>query len=296
MKPKQKELMEAAATLFASKGFHATSIQEIVQHAGMSKGAFYNYFSSKEELISSLITYFSAKIATQFQEIAEKPASPAQTLRNQMIALYELITKNKQFIMMYFQEQHALHNEEHRKVMLEMQYRSMRWLKKHLLALYGDEAQPYVGDLILSFQGLQNSYLRIFIFDESLLTPEDLADFVLHSMDCLFANMKQKAIETLVAVDELDHLFSTLHYEHERSVMNQVVSKLHEMRDILHALPLPPARRQELQSVVNVLLAESEKKEPNVLIFQGMLATLKAVKALDSHRKELAKTLGIELL
>lgn len=47
--------MESAVYLFSSKGFAATSIQDIVAHSGFSVGTVYNYFANKEELLTSLI-------------------------------------------------------------------------------------------------------------------------------------------------------------------------------------------------------------------------------------------------
>jgi len=47
--------MKSALELFATKGFHGTSIADISTHAGISKGLLYNYFSSKEALIKDII-------------------------------------------------------------------------------------------------------------------------------------------------------------------------------------------------------------------------------------------------
>ena len=47
--------MDAALELFANEGYHSTSISSIAMQAGISKGLMYNYFESKEELVSSII-------------------------------------------------------------------------------------------------------------------------------------------------------------------------------------------------------------------------------------------------
>lgn len=48
-------IIEASLKLFNKKGFHSTSINDIAKEAGVSVGLTYNYFSSKEELLSSII-------------------------------------------------------------------------------------------------------------------------------------------------------------------------------------------------------------------------------------------------
>jgi len=47
-------LIEAASRLFASKGYEGTSIETVIQQAGVSKGAFYHHFSSKEEILDAI--------------------------------------------------------------------------------------------------------------------------------------------------------------------------------------------------------------------------------------------------
>jgi len=52
---KRKQIMDAALELFAIQGFHTTSISEIAKKAGISKGLMYNYFESKDELLSMIM-------------------------------------------------------------------------------------------------------------------------------------------------------------------------------------------------------------------------------------------------
>ncbi|MEV5594564.1 TetR/AcrR family transcriptional regulator [Streptomyces sp. NPDC052496] len=47
-------LTDSALALFAERGFHATSISDIVQQAGLTRGAFYSNFRDKEELFLAL--------------------------------------------------------------------------------------------------------------------------------------------------------------------------------------------------------------------------------------------------
>lgn len=44
------KILQAALALFAEKGFHTTSVSQIAEAAGVSKGLTYNYFESKEKL------------------------------------------------------------------------------------------------------------------------------------------------------------------------------------------------------------------------------------------------------
>ena len=58
----KNNIIQAALKLFSTKGYHATSTNAIAKEAGVAAGLMYNYFSSKEELLVSIIDQF-------FQEI-----------------------------------------------------------------------------------------------------------------------------------------------------------------------------------------------------------------------------------
>jgi AcrR family transcriptional regulator len=46
-----QRLLNVARTLFAEKGFEGTTVQDVVVAAGVTKGAMYHYFSSKDDLL-----------------------------------------------------------------------------------------------------------------------------------------------------------------------------------------------------------------------------------------------------
>ena len=52
---KKALIMDVALHLFANQGYKAATISEIARHAGISKGLMYNYFSSKDDLLSAII-------------------------------------------------------------------------------------------------------------------------------------------------------------------------------------------------------------------------------------------------
>ena len=43
-------IIQAAVTVFSEKGYHRATISDVVQRSGLSVGAIYTYFRSKEEL------------------------------------------------------------------------------------------------------------------------------------------------------------------------------------------------------------------------------------------------------
>ena len=66
------QLITAARRLFATKGFPATSIQEIVAEAGVTRGALYHHFASKEELFEAVFNREQEALDQRVREAAAR--------------------------------------------------------------------------------------------------------------------------------------------------------------------------------------------------------------------------------
>lgn len=63
----RKKILESAAQVFASKGFHNAAVDDIVKASGTSKGAVYFYFDSKEQIFLSLVEEYASTLACEIQ-------------------------------------------------------------------------------------------------------------------------------------------------------------------------------------------------------------------------------------
>ncbi|MBL8034497.1 MAG: TetR/AcrR family transcriptional regulator [Leptospiraceae bacterium] len=63
----RQQILEAAKTLFAEKGFEATNVRDIINESNLSPGTFYNYFQSKEEIFEVLTDEIIKEVRTQIQ-------------------------------------------------------------------------------------------------------------------------------------------------------------------------------------------------------------------------------------
>lgn len=79
-KKRETEVYAVAARLFATKGFHATRMQDIADELGMQKGSLYYYFNSKDELLSELVTGSVQEAQSSLQGILDSDAHPSQKL------------------------------------------------------------------------------------------------------------------------------------------------------------------------------------------------------------------------
>jgi AcrR family transcriptional regulator len=70
---RRQQIIEAAYRCFARKGFHQTTMREILSEAGLSAGAIYHYFKSKEEIIEASFVYDYQRGLEVFEAAAEDP-------------------------------------------------------------------------------------------------------------------------------------------------------------------------------------------------------------------------------
>lgn len=70
---RRQQIIDAAYRCFARKGFHQTTMREIYAEAGLSAGAIYHYFHSKEEIIEASFIFDYQRGLPVFQQAAEDP-------------------------------------------------------------------------------------------------------------------------------------------------------------------------------------------------------------------------------
>jgi len=68
LQARRRQIMDAAVTCFARSGFHAATMQDIVAETGLSAGAIYRYFKSKEDIVAAIAAEHHAPEAAALAE------------------------------------------------------------------------------------------------------------------------------------------------------------------------------------------------------------------------------------
>ena len=74
-------VLDVAAKLFAERGFAGTNLQDVADALGLSRPAIYYYFSSKEEILASLVENVTVFSQQQSTKLAATTDNPGETLR-----------------------------------------------------------------------------------------------------------------------------------------------------------------------------------------------------------------------
>jgi len=105
MQETRDRIIASAVELFEKKGYHSTTIQEIGEKAGVSKGAVFHYFSSKNEILFLIHEKFINVILNRAENVLKRSdLGTAEKLRELIVNLVELIAEYKPYVVVFFQE------------------------------------------------------------------------------------------------------------------------------------------------------------------------------------------------
>ncbi len=92
--------MDAALKVISEKGYHGTSISVIAKESGVSKGLIYNYFDSKEELLTEIMYDGYRKIFDKF--IIDENLTPKENLLKLVETTFNVMDELEEVFKVYF--------------------------------------------------------------------------------------------------------------------------------------------------------------------------------------------------
>jgi AcrR family transcriptional regulator len=69
---RREQILAAARVCFLAKGLHNTSMQDLIHEAGLSVGAVYRYFKSKNEIINAIATTVAGGLRQHIDAVADR--------------------------------------------------------------------------------------------------------------------------------------------------------------------------------------------------------------------------------
>lgn len=113
----RERIIAGAAALFAQRGFHAVGMSELCTALCLSRGAFYHYFPSKEDLLEEICRRYMTKLLQQASLAKEEEPDPERRLRRLGNELIHVIGAHRDELAVCFRETLSL-GEERRKAVL----------------------------------------------------------------------------------------------------------------------------------------------------------------------------------
>ncbi|RBP52726.1 TetR/AcrR family transcriptional regulator [Arenicella xantha] len=179
--------IEAAAQVFADKGFHGATTQDIAAVMGIKQGSLYYYFRSKEQALQEVCEYGFENYVAQMDKICAR-AQPFQATMQMIITSHLTNYRQKNNAMKVHNDQRLYLPKERRVLLKELGTKYRRLLESTISdgissnALRADIDPHFVAYSII---GICNSWGAYLVRDEALDlfdTIEQCADLVLRGI------------------------------------------------------------------------------------------------------------------
>ena len=262
---KKSLIMEKAIDLFAENGIETTSVQQITERCGISKGAFYLYFKSKDELILSLIDHFMSSFITRIEQSVSKEVNGNQLYR----FLHELFSQLKQhvhFAKIFMKEPVFTVKKEYVE-RVQFYSQSINQLLFNLLKKQFPDIQPFkYDDLLFSVNGFVKSYMDLFFQDHYPVDINLLCDSIIEKTTLIaeYAKIPFISPDSFVKRERRE---LSIRKEQLIAILKEGIQKSKED-------PL-------IAETFKLLMENLENPQLNVVIIQGLLNTLRTK---DSYR------------
>lgn len=109
--PMESRILRAAVKLFAEKGFDATTVQEVVAAAEVTKGALYHYFDSKDDLLYEIYHSLIGVQTADLDDIVARDLGAKETVRAIMVNLVVSTAARIDETAVFVREMHKLDSE-----------------------------------------------------------------------------------------------------------------------------------------------------------------------------------------
>ncbi len=99
---RREQLMEMALSVFAEQGYHAASMNDVADAAGVTKPVLYQHFSSKRELFVELLREIGTRLQTRIAKATAEANTPREQIEMGFAAYFEFVGNNTEAFQVLF--------------------------------------------------------------------------------------------------------------------------------------------------------------------------------------------------
>lgn len=263
MNKRKRQIIEAARQLFIKKGYQDTSIMDIISCANVSKGTFYNHFSSKDQCLFSILDETRNEIISKRFEVAQNSSLSEKEILIRQISLFVEINRERNLIQI-FESLSGSASKELKLQLSKFYIYEIDWLAKRLIDLYGEEIRDISYECAVQAIGMIQHSCRIFVLATKKLAPPDhVAKVVLNYIEAIISKLKED--KKLIVSCEVIHGLQNL-IEEPAITKEELIKQLEGFKTIL----------DENDSVkglefTNFLLNELQSNIANYYVFESII-------------------------
>ena len=169
MNKRKQALLEHALSLFVENGIAKTSIQEIIERSGISKGTFYNYFSSKVDCISAILEQARYDVTMKRSELMIGRDIQDRNVFVEQISVLSAINSERGLNVVFDEILHS-GDKDLKRLMLKYRIREIEWLATRLDEIFNFKLCEKSTEVAIIFNGV----LQHLIFMKNAIHQHDL--------------------------------------------------------------------------------------------------------------------------
>ncbi len=182
---KKQLIMEKALELFSEQGFEATSVQQITERCGISKGAFYLSFKTKDELLFSMVDYFLQQFIADIDQVVRNMNNKDVVLVDFYKGIFQAFKKHSASSRVFFNEKVFLTKKELFHKVSAYEADMSKFIVQMLEELYREELQETIYDVMYCIKGFVKGYAELFMFSNLPLDLDQLAKSLAEKTDII---------------------------------------------------------------------------------------------------------------
>ena len=101
---RQLEIIETAGKILTEEGIHGLTTKKLANRVGFSESAIYRHFSSKEEIIISLLNYLAESMEHRFSALELTDEDPIHNFKTLFKSQFEYFTERPHFVVAVFSD------------------------------------------------------------------------------------------------------------------------------------------------------------------------------------------------
>lgn len=206
MNERKRQVLKVAQRLFIEKGFIMTSVQDIIDESGISKGTFYNYFSSKNECLLAILEHAREISLTRRREFQiGKDINDKKVLEKQ-IAIRYIVNKENNILPIY-QAIFYAKDEDLKTYVSKLHLQELNWLAERITEVYGQATKSYALDCAVMVFGMLQHFLQVCkISSKEDFSLDTLIQYIMKRLDALLEDVQNEGdyflVRTTVPSDE----------------------------------------------------------------------------------------------
>jgi AcrR family transcriptional regulator len=272
MNDRKLHVIKIAHQLFIEKGFQTTSIQDILDYSGISKGTFYNYFSSKNELLMAIFKTLHENLEKERNKLLiGQDRSDIEIFIKQIELQMKINKQNKLFGL--FEEVFVSNDVDLKDFLKQAQAMQISWTFHRLVDIFGESKKPYLLDCTIMFTGMLHHYFHyLFVQKQTSLT---IYQVICYCIDRLTKMVEEVAStgDQLFEPELLDKWFPTCTKD-QHNVRSEIVQSILELKKLIHN-EIQEDEQKKLVELLDFMQEELlQAKPPRRFLIQSALDSL----------------------